>query len=370
MPDKAQIDFKEIVASFRFDGEFIDAAPYGFGHINDTYAANFQKSDGTKHRYILQRINNNIFKNPEQLMSNIERVTNHIKQKLIAKGSDYRRQTLNLVYTVLGKSFLRTGDDKYWRAYEFIEGARTYQIVENEDHLYNAGNAFGKFQNLLEDFKAGSLYEVIPDFHNTRERFRSFSESVKADAFGRAAKVKAEIEFVNKRAEETGKIVELLQSGMLPVRVTHNDTKFNNVMIDDETGEGICVVDLDTVMPGSALYDFGDAIRSGTNPADEDERDLSKVCMDLKLFEKYTNGYLDATREVLTDMEIELLPLSAKLMTLECGMRFLTDYLSGDVYFKIHREEHNLDRCRTQFKMVEDMESKWEDMHSIVNLYR
>lgn len=370
MPDKAEIDFKGIVAGFRFDGEFIDAIPYGFGHINDTYAASFRKNDGTQHRYILQRINTNIFKNPEQLMSNIEKVTNHLKQKLISRGSDYRRQTLNLVYTVTGKSFLRTGDNKYWRAYEFIEGARTYQIVENEEHLYNAGNAFGRFQNLLEDFKADSLYEVIPDFHNTRKRFQAFSEAVKADAFGRAVKVKTEIEFVNKRAEETGKIVELLQNGKLPVRVTHNDTKFNNVMIDDETGEGICVVDLDTVMPGSALYDFGDAIRSGTNPADEDERDLSKVCMDLRLFEKYTNGYLDATREVLTDTEVELLPLSAKLMTLECGIRFLTDYLSGDVYFKIHREEHNLDRCRTQFKMVEDMENKWDKMHSIVNLYR
>lgn len=370
MTNNNSVDFLQIVGNFRFEGEFIEAVPYGFGHINDTYAVSFLKADGSKHRYILQRINNNIFKSPEQLMNNIERVTEHIKQKLSSKGTDYSRQTLNIIYTNSGESYYKTNENKYWRAYVFIEGARTYQIVENENHLYNAGNAFGKFQNLLSDFEANSLYEVIPDFHNTKKRYSAFLDAVNADICNRASEVKTEIDFVNKRAEDTGKITELLENRKLLVRVTHNDTKFNNVMLDDITGEGICVVDLDTVMPGSSLYDFGDAVRSGTNPADEDERDLSRVCMELRLFEKYTNGYLDATRNVLTDLEIDLLPLGAKLMTLECGIRFLTDYLNGDVYFKIHRDGHNLDRCRTQFKMVEDMEAKWAEMKRIVNMYR
>ncbi|MDF2985684.1 MAG: mdsC [Eubacterium sp.] len=370
MTNYTDIDFLQLVGNFRFEGEFIGAVPYGFGHINDTYAASFKKADGSSHRYILQRINNNIFKNPEQLMNNIELVTGHIKQKFASKGADYSRQTLNIIYTNSGKSYFKTNEDKYWRAYVFIEGARTYQIVENENHLYNAGNAFGKFQNLLSDFEAGSLYEVIPDFHNTGKRYSAFMDAVNADSCNRASGVKAEIDFVNKRAQETVKITELLENNKLPVRVTHNDTKFNNVMIDDVTGEGICVVDLDTVMPGSSLYDFGDAIRSGTNPADEDEKELSKVCMDLRLFENYTRGYLDATRNVLTPLEIDLLPLGAKLMTLECGIRFLTDYLNGDVYFKIHRDGHNLDRCRTQFKMVEDIENKWVEMKEIVEKYR
>lgn len=370
MIKNTDIDFLQLIGNFCFEGEFIEAVPYGFGHINDTYAASFKKTDGSSHRYILQRINNNIFKNPEQLMNNIKLVTGHIKRKLSSQGADYGRQTLSIIDTKWGQSYYKTADNKYWRAYVFIEGARTYQIVENENHLYNAGNAFGKFQKLLSDFEANSLYEVIPDFHNTRKRYFAFMDAVNADICNRASEVQAEIDFINKRAQETGKITELLENNKLPVRVTHNDTKFNNVMIDDITGEGICVVDLDTVMPGSSLYDFGDAIRSGTNPADEDEKDLSRVSMELRLFEKYTKGYLDATRNVLTPLEIDLLPLGAKLMTLECGIRFLTDYLNGDVYFKIHREGHNLDRCRTQFKMVEDIETKWDEMKSIVDKYR
>ena len=370
MINKPQVDFIKITENFNFEGKFIDAVPYGFGHINDTYAVTFEKANGTTHRYIMQRINNNIFKNPEGLMENIERVTNHLKEKIIAVGGDYTRETLNIISTVNGKSYFRTDDGQYWRAYIFIEGARTYQIVEKEKHLYNAGNAFGKFQNLLSDFEANTLHETIPNFHNTKKRYDAFLAAVQADGFNRAANVKDEIEFVKKRAEETNKIVSMIQNGEIPVRVTHNDTKFNNVMIDDITDDGICVVDLDTVMPGSSLYDFGDAIRSGTNPADEDEKDLTKVCMDLRLYEKYTQGYLDATRNVLNNKEIESLPLGAKLMTFECGIRFLTNYLSGDVYFKIHRDGHNLDRCRTQFKMVSDMENKWDSMLEIVNKYR
>lgn len=370
MTSKTLVDFPGIISNFKFTGNFFDAVPYGFGHINDTYAVTFTNSDGSKYRYILQRINSSIFRSPEKLMDNIEKVTRHIKKKLSAKGEDFSRKTLNIIYTSDGKSFLKDAEERYWRSYDFIEGAKTYQIAENENHLYNAGKAFGNFQNLLSDFKADTLYEVIPDFHNTPKRYESFIEAVKADKFNCASGVKAEIDFIIERAKETGRIVELIESGKLPDRVTHNDTKFNNVMIDDETGEGICVVDLDTVMPGSSLYDFGDAIRSGTNPAEEDEKDLSKVCLNLNFFEKYTQGYLDATRDVLWDKEIELLPLGAKLMALECGMRFLTDHLNGNVYFKIHREAHNLDRCRTQLKMVEDMEQKWELMCETVKKCR
>ncbi len=370
MKDMSGADLKKIAGHFCFEGEYVETVPYGYGHINDTFAVSCKAGDGSRRRYIMQRINSSIFKDPQALMENIERVTRHIRDKVIKRGGDEKRETLNIIYTSDGKNHFRTEDGQYWRAYVFIEGARTYQIVEDEKHLYNAGNAFGKFQMLLSDFDAGTLHETIPDFHDTKKRYGAFLEAVEKDVCGRAPQVKAEIEFVRSRAEEAGKIVDFIKKGEIPVRVTHNDTKFNNVMIDDATGEGICVVDLDTVMPGSSLYDYGDAIRSGTNPADEDERDLSKVSMDLKLFETYTHGYLDATRNILTESETDLLPMGAKLMTFECGMRFLTDHLNGDTYFKIHREGHNLDRCRTQFKMVSDMERSWEAMCSVVDRYR
>jgi len=243
-------------------------------------------------------------------------------------------------------------------------------VVENLDHVYNASKAFGKFQRLLSDFPAGQLYETIPNFHHTGKRYEAFVEAVERDVKNRAQSVKAEIEFVEKRAEDTSVLVDLLEWGELPERVTHNDTKFNNVMIDDETGEGVCVIDLDTVMPGLSLYDFGDSVRSGANPAAEDERDLSKVCIDLEIFDRLVHGDLDVARDFLTPTEVDYMPFSAKLMTFECGMRFLTDHLDGDVYFRIHRENHNLDRCCTQFKMVEDMEAKFDQMVRIVGKYR
>ncbi|HID87303.1 MAG TPA: aminoglycoside phosphotransferase family protein [Anaerolineae bacterium] len=329
-------DFAEIIQHFEFEGDFLGASPYGFGHINDTYAAYFRKAKGAVHRYILQRINTEVFKKPEELMENIERVTTHLRKKIIAAGGDPERETLNLIPTVEGKTFHRTPDGDYWRAYVFIEGARTYEIVENLDHVYNASRAFGKFQKLLSDFPAEQLHETIPNFHHTRKRFEAFVEAVERDVKNRARFVRAEIEFVEKRAEDTSVLIDLLEQGKLPERVTHNDTKFNNVMIDDQTGEGVCVIDLDTVMPGLTLYDFGDSVRSGANPAAEDERDLSKVCMDLEIFDRLVHGYLDVARDFLTPAEIDLLPFSAKLMTFECGMRFLTDHLNGDVYFKIH----------------------------------
>lgn len=359
-----------ITKHFRFKGEFVEAKPYGCGHINDTYKALFKKAGGGEHHYIIQRINCNVFKKPQELMENIVSVTGHLRGKIIATGGDPERETLNIIPTVEGKSFYQSENGDYWRAYIFIEKAQTYQTVDDLNHFYNAAKAIGKFQMLVSDFPAAQLHETIPDFHHTRKRFEAFAAAVVRDPANRAKSVRPEIEFVEQRAAETSVLIDLLVQGKLPLRVTHNDTKFNNVMIDDHTGEGICVIDLDTVMPGLSLYDFGDSIRFGANPAAEDERDLSKVIMELKLFEQFTKGYLDSAKDFLTPEEVEYLPFASKIMTFECGMRFLTDHLSGDVYFKIHREGHNLDRARTQFKMVGDMESKFDRMKEIIEKYR
>ena len=363
-------DPAEIVSHFSFEGDCLGVSPYGLGHIHDTYVARFRKRGGADRRYVLQRINHDVFKRPEELMQNIEAVTAHLRLKIIAAGGDPARETLNLIPTIGGGTWYRTHAGDYWRAYTFIEGARTYEVAESLDHVYSAARAFGRFQSLLSDFPAGRLHETIPNFHHTGKRFEAFVEAVERDATNRARSVQAEIEFVTQRAPDTPVLVDLLERGELPERVTHNDTKFNNVMIDDETGDGICIVDLDTVMAGLSLYDFGDAVRSGANPAAEDERDLSRVWCDLEIFDCLVHGYLDAARDFLTPAEVDLLPFSARLMTLECGMRFLADHLNGDVYFKTHRENHNLDRCRTQFKMVADMESKRDQMERIVARYR
>jgi Ser/Thr protein kinase RdoA (MazF antagonist) len=363
-------DFGPIVARFAFEGDFLDAQRCGDGHINGTFAARFRQPDGTLHRYILQRINQEVFKRPEELMHNIETVTVHLREKIVAAGGDPLRETLNLIPTVDGRSFHRTAEGDYWRGYVFIEGAQTYQVVKHLDHFYNAGKAFGKFQKFVSDLSPEEMYETIPDFHHTPRRLEAFVHSVERDVENRAWSARTEIEFVERRAGEAGVLVELLERGEVGQRITHNDTKFNNVMIDDETGEGICVVDLDTVMPGLPLYDFGDAIRSGANPAAEDEPDLSRVYMDLDLYDSFARGYLEAARDFLAPVEISYLPFSARLMTLECGMRFLADYLDGDVYFEVRRPGHNLDRCRTQFKMVEDMEHKFDEMVDIVERYR
>jgi len=363
------MSLNEAVRHIAFEGEFVEAVPYGCGHINDTYAAYFRKRDGQFHRYILQRINKNVFKEPEKLMENICNVTGFLRKKIIAAGGDPDRETLNIIPALDGKSFYKTAEGDYWRGYKFIENAKTYEIIEDEHIFYNAGKAFGTFQMLLHDYPAETLHETIVNFHNTEKRFRDFSEAVKNDRMNRAKEVQQEIRFIENRAAETSVIVNLLDEGEIPLRVTHNDTKLNNVLVDNETGKGICVIDLDTVMPGSALYDFGDAIRFGASSAAEDEKDLSKVWMDIKLFESFTRGFMESAAESLTPMEIELLPFGAKMMTLECGIRFLTDYLNGDTYFKIHREGHNLDRARTQLKLVASMEEQYEQMKAIVEKY-
>jgi hypothetical protein len=362
-------NIQEIVRRFRLEGDFSSVKPYGVGHINDTYLAIF-KANGSIQRYILQRINHNVFLNPEGLMRNIEAVTSHLSKKIESFGGDPRRETLTLIPTVDDNCYLLTEEGDYWRGYLFIDNASTYEIVESLDHVFNAAKAFGNFQNLLSDYPSNQLIETIPNFHNTRVRLETFIEAVDNDDMNRASSSKPEIEFVQQRVKEASVLVDMFEQGELPERITHNDTKFNNVMIDNETGEGVCVIDLDTVMPGLSLYDFGDAIRTLTNPASEDERDLSLVQVDLEIFDYYTHGYLDAVGDVLTPMEIKHLPFAAILMTLECGMRFLTDHLQGDKYFKIHRDNQNLDRCRTQFKLVEGMELEFDHMERIVDKYR
>ncbi len=356
----------EVVNQFEFNGEFIHIEPLGQGHINSTYAVYFRRETVPPIRYVLQRINTSILKNPLALMKNIEGVTNHLRKKIMEAGGNPDRETLTIVKTKDGKLFYEDGDKECWRAYLFIEDATCYQSAEKPGLFYNSAKAFGRFQKLLSDYPAETLSETIEKFHNTVNRYKNFEKAVQEDRMGRAKDVQKEIEFVKARKDDCGIVLDLIEKKEIPLRVTHNDTKLNNIMMDNETNEGICVIDLDTVMPGSVFYDFGDSIRFGASSAAEDETDLSKVYMDINLFKEYVEGFLSEAGETLTKKEYELLAFSAKLLTLECGIRFLTDYLEGDTYFKIHREHHNLDRARTQFKLVADMEEKMEMMDEIV----
>ncbi|OGJ84196.1 MAG: mucin desulfatase [Candidatus Raymondbacteria bacterium RifOxyA12_full_50_37] len=362
-------DLKAISANFAIDGCFTEAIPYGNGHIHDTFLASFM-SGTTELKYIFQRINTNIFKTPEKVMENIQRVTSHLKKQIVAQGGDPLRETLNVVLSHDNRSFFVSPEGHYWRAYLFIDKAKTYDIVLDGRHIYNASRAFGFFQRRIADLPGDRLFDVLPDFHNTEKRFVNFTNALAKDAKNRAQSVKTEVAFVLAREKDAKILCGLLRDGKIPERITHNDTKFNNVMIDDVTGEGICVIDLDTVMPGLVLYDFGDSVRIGASTAAEDEKDLSKVGVDLGLFDRLAAGYLDAVRGFLTPVELEYLAFSAKLLTFECGMRFLTDYIEGDTYFKIKHPEHNIDRCRTQLKMVADMEEKMGKMEEIVEKFK
>lgn len=360
---------KEVIENFQFEGEYTEGIPYGSGHINDTFRVTFQHKGETK-RYILQRMNNQIFLNPEELMENVVGVTSWLRKKIVENGGEPERETLNLVPAKDGKAFYKDSEGEYWRVYLFIEGAKTYDLVENQEDFYQSAVAFGRFQGLLADYPAETLHETIQDFHNTVKRLDTFKKAVEADGCGRAAQVQEEIQFVLDREALAHKLCDMQAEGKLPLRVTHNDTKLNNIMIDDETRKAICVIDLDTVMPGLSVNDFGDSIRFGASTGAEDEPDLSKVSCSMELFELYTKGFVEGCKGSLTEEELDMLPVGAMTMTYECGMRFLTDYLEGDYYFKIHREGHNLDRCRTQFKLVKDMEEKWNQMNEIVNKYR
>ena len=359
----------QIIPRFPFEGDFEECAPYGNGHINDTFCPWFRLPDGTRKRYILQRINTEIFRDPDALMENVVGVTGFLRRQIIQAGGDPDRETLTVIPTRDGSSYYRDIRGGCWRVYLFVERTISYDLAESAEDFYKSARAFGQFQTRLAEYPAASLHETIPKFHDTVNRFENLKRAIEADALGRVSEVGPEIEFVMAREKDTHVLLDLQQAGEIPLRVTHNDTKLNNILIDETTKQGICVIDLDTVMPGLAHYDFGDSIRFGASTALEDERDLSLVSMDLGLFEAFTKGFLETAGEVLTPLEKETLSWGAKLMTLECGMRFLTDYLEGDHYFKVHRPGHNLDRTRTQFKLVEDMEKKWDAMAEIVKKY-
>ena len=355
----------EVLAAYEFPETLLGAVRYGSGHINDTFCLVCQPKEGKAIRFILQGLSKAAFPRQEELMENFIGVTSHLRKKIEAAGGDPMRETLNLVPTIDGKPYYTDTTGKVWRLTNYVEDTVCLQKATPE--LFEASaRAFGRFQLLLQDYPAQTLHEPIVNFHNTEDRFAKFLAAVEADKLSRAKEVEAEIRFAMERKDDCSVAVNALREGKLPLRVTHNDTKLNNVLIDENTMEGICIIDLDTTMPGLSIYDFGDSIRFGANHSAEDEKDLSKVNFDIDLFRRYTRGFLEGAQGSLTDNELEYLPWGAKLMTLECGIRFLTDYLDGDHYFRIHYPEQNLDRCRTQFKLVSDMENQWTQMHEIV----
>ena len=364
IPEKDTI-LNEVLDAFDFPATLVGAVRYGQGHINDTFCVLCQPQEGDCIRFILQGLSVAAFPRQDELMENFIGITSYLRNKVIAEGGDPSRETLSLVKTKDGKDYYTDNTGKAWRLTPFIENTDCYQSATPE--LFEASaRAFGRFQYMLRDYPAETLHESIVNFHNTEDRFSKFEAALAADKMGRAKEVEAEVKFAMDRKADCSVALQALRDGKLPLRVTHNDTKLNNILIDRDTHEGICVIDLDTTMPGLSINDFGDSIRFGANHSKEDEKDLSKVNFDIELYEAYTRGFLEGARGGLTPAELEYLPWGAKLMTLECGIRFLTDYLDGDNYFRIHYPEQNLDRCRTQFKLVADMEAQWEQMHSIV----
>jgi len=358
---------KEISKKFQIYGEILHAETFKIGHINETYSATYSQG-GTRVRYIHQKINKNVFKNPSAVMRNVTRVTSHILKKLEAQNVRHlTRRCLIVIPTRDDKSFYLNDDGEVWRTFVFIEGVETFEAVQSPEQAYQAGRAFGEFQRLLVDLPGERLFETIPDFHNTRKRFAALQQAIQRDHYNRAKDAKSEIEFALANERIADVILNAMAKKKIPERVTHNDTKFNNVMLDVLTGEAMCVVDLDTVMPGCALYDFGDMVRATTSTTLEDELDLSKVRMQMPMFRKLAEGYLSSAGEFLTRAEKANIAFSGKLISFELGVRFLTDYLSGDTYFRIHRPAHNLDRCRTQFRLVESIARQEEAMQRFVD---
>lgn len=347
----------EIAKKFNFNGKVQSVTSYGMGHINSTFLVQ-TKGAG---RYILQRVNGNVFKNPKQVMHNIIAVTEYLRPRMTEK-----MQTLTLVPCQNGQLFFTAPNGEIWRAYRFVENTVSLELPETERDFFESAVAFGSFQKMLKDFPVEQLYETIENFHNTPVRFKNFLAAVTANPLDRAKSAAPEIDFVKARADFCSTLEESHKAGLLPLKVTHNDTKLNNILLDAKTREPVCIIDLDTIMPGYSVNDFGDSIRFGASTAAEDEKDLSKVHLSLKLFEVYARGFLKGCAGTLTPGEKALLPVGAKIMTLECGMRFLTDYLLGDTYFKTDYPEHNLVRCRTQFKLVEEIEKHWAQMQQIV----
>ena len=358
-------EIEKIIARFVLPEGEIEAAPYGNGHINDTLCV-IVHADGGDKRYILQRVNSYVFPKPVEVIENIEKVTAYLGAIIEAEGGDPLRETLTLVETRDGRHYTLAEDGELWRMYLFIEGTKSVDLPDTEALFALSGRAFGKFQQQLGGFDASKLHETIVDFHNTPARYRQLEDAIARNEAGRLEQVQEEIAFCRGYAREVHTLVDAMEAGEIPLRVTHNDTKLNNVLLDEQTGEGVCVIDLDTVMPGLVAYDFGDSIRTGANTAAEDETDLNRVQFSLPMFKAFAEGFLAEAGAALGAREKELLPMGAKLMTLECGMRFLADHLNGDKYFRIHRENHNLDRARTQFTLVRRMEEKWDEMVRII----
>lgn len=359
----------EALKSMKFDGDVINVKSFGSGIINDTFLVTCKNNKGNENKYILQKINSSIFKNVEKLMENYCGVCDYLKKIVSENGGDVERETITVVPTNSGKSYLKDSLDNYWRAIKFISDTVTYDVAESAEDFYKVGKAFGEFQNKLAGYNAENLYESIPNFHNTKERFKTFLLAIENNKARRLESVRSEVDFILEREKDTSILLDLYENGELPLRVTHNDTKISNILMDAKTKNGICIIDLDTIMPGLSLYDFGDAIRSGATHALEDEKDLDKVYVDLEFFEAFTKGFLEGTNSSLKEKEIEMLPMGAKVITLEQAIRFLTDYLDGDVYYKTSYSNQNLDRTRTQLKLVKDIEEKWNELNNIVNKY-
>lgn len=361
---------KNIIEAFPFNGELTSIESTDTGLINSTYMLTF--SDGNQDfQYVLQKINTNVFKKPDELMSNIMNVTGFLRNKINLSGGNAARETLTFLYTKDNSPYYLDENGGCWRSYIYISKCYTCDKIDSDVKAFRSGKAFGKFQRMLSDYPAANLFETIPHFHDTPSRYSDLKNAVDENLSGRLQKIQAELSFALDREKDAPKLVDLAAEGKIPMRVTHNDTKINNVLFDSITNEAICVIDLDTIMPGLSLYDFGDSIRSGAVTSDENEQDLNKYGLDINLFKSYTEGFLSEAGHALNEEEIANLAFSAKLMTLECGVRFLTDYLNGDTYFKTEYPEHNLVRCRTQFKLVEDIEKHIDEMNECVNeIYR
>ena len=359
---------ENIVYSFDIEGRVVDYVPFGNGHINETKLVTVDNG-GKKVQYVLQRINKNVFKSPEQLMENYVGVTKFIRKKIEDMGGDPLREVINAIPAKNGKPYVIDEEGQYWRLLVYVTDSMSYDKVERPEQFYDSAVSFGDFQYMLSDYPAETLHETIVNFHNTPDRFRQLTEAIENDVKGRLSEVEAEVAFAREREAFTHTLEDAHKAGRLPLRVTHNDTKLNNILFDINTGKALCVVDLDTIMPGYSVNDFGDSIRFGATTALEDETDLSLVNFDIGLYELYVRGFIEGAKGGLTEGELEMLPIGAIMMTLECGMRFLADYLNGDTYFRIHRPSHNLDRCRNQFKLVADMEQHLDEMKAIVRKY-
>ena len=357
---------RSILENFDFDGEFVSVKEFGSGHINKTYIAKYSTSD-SEQKYVVQRVNGAVFKNIEELMQNVFAVTSYLREVIAESGGNPDRETLHYIKTKTGENYYKCSDGSFYRAYIFVKDSVSYDTADTAELFGRSGEAFGKFQKMLGGFDSSKLHVTIPNFHNTIWRYENeFLPALEADKAGRAGTCLEEIQFIKERKDEMSRIETLVNNGEIPLRVTHNDTKLNNVMFDENTDECVCVIDLDTVMPGVALFDFADAIRFGANTAVEDEPDTSKVSLDLDYFKAYAKGFLSQCGSTLNECEKDNLAFAAKLITLELGMRFLTDYLNGDEYFKTDYPEHNLIRARSQLALVKDMENKMDKMNNII----